>query len=89
MPKTETKGAVTLDDLMKEIKASTEVTKGVKADLKKLTTTVKDNNSTMKTFMDKTNKAIDTLKEDNIELNQKVKSLEDSMTAVTDQLTVA
>ena len=74
---------------MKEIKASTEVTKGVKADLKKLSGTVKDNGNTMKAYMEKTNKAIDDLKKDNVELNQKVKTLEDTMTVVSDQLTEA
>ena len=39
--------------------------------------------------MEKTNKVIRELKKDNAKLNQKVKSLEDNMTGVSDQLTEA
>ena len=90
MPRTETKAnPVTLDDLMKEIRTSTEVSKAIKSDLKKLTGSVKDNSVTMKNYMDKTNKVIGELQKENTALNEKVKTLEDSVTVVSDQLTEA
>ena len=86
MPRAETKGPVTLDDPIKEIKASSEVSKGFKIDLKKLSGTVMENHKSVKTFMDKTNKVIDELTKKNKELDDKVKTMDYSMTAMSDQL---
>ena len=72
---------------MKEMKSSAEVSKGIKADIKKLTTTVKETNSTLKKYMDKTDKEIADLQEQSTSTNIKVKSLEDTVTAISDQST--
>ena len=80
---------LTLDDVMKEIRTSTEITKGVKQDIKKLTTTVKETNTTLENFMEKTEKEIDELKNKSDTVNKRVDDLEEAMTDISDRLTEA
>ena len=91
MPRGDTKTAtpLSLEDVMLEIKTSTDVSKGIKADIKKLTTTVKESNTTLKTYMEKTDKEIKELKDKNDAVTKRVDDLEEAMTDITDKLTEA
>ena len=88
MPRGETKAAtpLMLDDIMKEIKAST---KDMKMDIKKLTTTEKDVNATLKNYMEKTDNKIKELRTDNDAVTKRVDDLEEAITDITDKLTAA
>ena len=91
MPRGDTKTAtpLSLEDVMLEIKTSTDVSKGIKVDIKKLTTTVKESNTTLKTYMEKTDKEIKELKDKNDAVTKRVDDLEEAMTDITDKLTEA